>query len=169
MLGLSQGDPSEAGIRRHVGSLATLEPSAMKPAACLAPLSAVLLAALLLFGHGAASAEPADALLSHAADDFRQHMKPPPDQFRRVRLGQFTAPDGQTRTVLCGEFKVGARGGWTPFATVQTDPYEQWLGGGAQGFCKAPGFKPTTAQDLSRDLQRQLAAAPAGLSSAPAR
>lgn len=115
----------------------------------------------------AAAAET--ALLAHAADDFRQHMKPPPDQFRQVRLGQLTAPDGQTRTVLCGDFKVGARGAWTPFATVQTSDYEQWVGGGAQGFCQAPAFQPVKGRDLSAALQRLVVAAPAELSSAPAR
>lgn len=115
--------------------------------------------------------DPAPPLLMHAAEDFRQHSQPLPDQFRRVRLGQFTAPDGRMRTVLCGEFKAGLRSPWTPFATVQTDPYEQWLGDAGRGFCRAPGFKPV-GKDLSGTLLRQVAAPAAAsspVSSAPAR
>ena len=116
-----------------------------------------------------ATAEAPAALLEYAASDFRQHMKPPPARFRQVRLGQFIAPDGQTRQVLCGHFKVGKAGPWTAFATVATSPYEQWQGGGAEGFCRAPGFKPGTGGDLSAALTRAVAATPAPISSAPAR
>ena len=84
-------------------------------------------------------------------------------------LAEYTTPDGQTRRVLCGEFKVGKAGAWTTFATVQTSPYEQWLGGGAEGFCKPPGFKPDPGGDLSDALARAVLAAPAQVSSAPAR
>jgi hypothetical protein len=116
-----------------------------------------------------AAADARTALIGHAATDFTQHMKSPPDQFRRVRLGQFTAPDGPARTVLCGEFRVGKAGPWTAFATLQTSDYEQWLGGSAHGFCQAPGFKPDASGDLSQALTRAVLAAPAPVSSAPAR
>jgi hypothetical protein len=133
-------------------------------------LAVLALALTLTAGPAVGQAQPASAeatLLKHAADDFRQHTTPPPDHFRRVHLGQFTAPDGRTRTVLCGEFKAGEPGRWARFVTVQTDPYEQWLGDSAEGWCKRPGFKPT-GKDLSAALKQQLAA-PAAISSAPAR
>lgn len=139
----------------------------MKPTPRIARLCLALsLAAASVWATAQASPPPAP-LLTHAASDFRQHTQPLPDQFRRVRQGQFTAPDGRTRTVLCGEFKAGPRGPWTRFATVQTDPYEQWLGDGALGWCKAPVFKPG-GPDLSAMLKRALGA-PAAVSSAPAR
>lgn len=138
----------------------------------IAPWIAPLALALSLATAGAQpQPEPPPSLVAHAAADFRQHTQPLPDQFRRVQLGQFTAPDGRSRTVLCGEFKAGARSPWTHFATVQTDPYEQWLGDGAQGFCRKPAFKPT-GKDWSGVLLQQVtapAAPPAAVSSAPAR
>jgi hypothetical protein len=140
----------------------------MTLASRIAPLA---LALSLSTAIGQPQPEAPPPLLAHAAADFRQHTQPLPDQFRRVHVGQFTAPDGRSRTVLCGEFKAGARGPWTRFATVQTDPYEQWLGDGAQGFCKAPGFKPA-GKDWSTALRQQVTApadAASAVSSAPAR
>lgn len=143
----------------------------MKLSTWIPPL---VLALTLGLGHFSAQSQAqthgmATTLIDDAASDFRQHMKPPPDQFRRVQLGQLTAPDGQTRQVLCGEFRVGAAGPWTAFATVRTSGYEQWLGGGAQGFCQAPGFKPDAGGDRSAALTRAVLAPSAQVSSAPAR
>ena len=137
--------------------------------AWIAPLA--LAVSLTTLGAAAQTRPVPPPLVAHAAEDFRQHTQPLPSQFRRVHQGLFTAPDGRTRTVLCGEFKAGERSPWTNFATVQTDPYEQWLGDGAQGFCRSPGFKPA-GPDWSAELLQRIkspAAAEPGVSSAPAR
>jgi hypothetical protein len=142
---------------------------AMTLSAWIAPLALAL--SLTALGAAAQTRPAPPPLVAHAAADFRQHAQPLPSQFRRVHQGLFTAPDGRTRTVLCGEFKAGERSPWTKFATVQTDPYEQWLGDGAQGFCKPPGFKPA-GPDWSADLLQRVKATAtnaAPLSSAPAR
>lgn len=101
-------------------------------------------------------AEAAQTLLTHAASDFRAHMKPPPTDFRRVRLGQLASTDGHPRPVLCGEFRTGPKAPWTAFATIQTDPYEQWIGGTATGYCKPPTFKASGLQDFSGALKERM-------------
>lgn len=100
--------------------------------------------------------ETAQTLIAHAAGDFREHMKPVPTDVRRVRLGHLAATDGHARPVLCGEFRTGPKSPWTPFATIQTDPYEQWVGGSATGYCKPPTFKPAGGPDLSGALKQHL-------------
>lgn len=123
-----------------------------------------LLLALVLVTCGMAHAEPAEApavaqeLIGHAADDFRQHMQPPPSDFRRVRLGELKSADGsQRRWVLCGEFRpAGDKAPWARFATIKTSPYEHWVGGAAQGYCQPPAFKAQGA-DLSPALKARVA------------
>ena len=106
-----------------------------------------------------ASPSVAQELIGYAAEDFRQHMQPPPSDVRRVRLGELKSADGaQRRWVLCGEFlQGGAKAVWAPFATIKTSSYEHWLGGSAAGYCKAPSFKAQGA-DLSPALKERLAA-----------
>src|SRR5262245_47390658 len=73
-------------------------------------------------------------LLTSAATDFREHGHP--TRFRHVRSGYITAGDGTKQYRLCGEFLPAESKGkaeWTPFVTVQTSGYEQWLGGQALG------------------------------------
>ena len=58
--------------------------------------------------------------------------------------------------VLCGQFltvKEGTPHGWTPFATIKTSPYEQWIGAQAAGFCQSPPVTWDTVGDLSSALQ----------------
>jgi hypothetical protein len=110
-------------------------------------------------------AQPAPAvpvaaeLLDFAAADFRQHMQPLPTAFRHVRLGELKSADGsQRRSVLCGEFRQPGPGAtWAPFATIKTSPYEHWVGGSAEGYCKAPLFKAQGA-DLSQALTDRVVA-----------
>src|SRR3546814_8018457 len=58
---------------------------------------------------------------------------PKPDGFRQVNL-RFRETDTGTRSyMLCGQVHIGtgAKAAWADFATIKTDPYEQWLGGPA--------------------------------------
>lgn len=131
---------------------------------------ATLAVALVAWASAPAQTPPPDAaptLLTHAASDFHAHMKPPPTDFRRVRLGQLASTDGHPRPVLCGEFKAGPKSPWTAFATIQTDPYEQWIGGAAAGYCKPPTFQPTGSHDLSPALKQRLSALPDSQLSTP--
>ena len=54
-----------------------------------------------------------------------------------------TAPDGSKQFLLCGEFQPTPDSGppvWVAFATIKTSDYEQWLGVGADGWCKREGI-----------------------------
>jgi hypothetical protein len=86
-----------------------------------------------------ASLDPAvEFLLTSAATDFHTHRGSYPARFRNVRSGYFVTADGTRQYRLCGEFlpaQEGGTAGWTRFATITTDPYEQWLGGQAAPFC----------------------------------
>jgi hypothetical protein len=48
---------------------------------------------------------------------------------------------GRDLYILFGSFSASVSDGpaaWTPFATIKTGDYEQWLGGQAQGLCDMP-------------------------------
>ncbi len=82
--------------------------------------------------------EHTEFLLTSAAADFRAQGEPRPVRFRNVRSGHIVT-EGVTQYRLCGEFLPQGgekKGEWVPFATIRTSPYEQWLGGQAQPFCK---------------------------------
>jgi len=98
-------------------------------------------------------------LLTSAATDFHTHRPPDPVRFRDVRLGHVPTSDGRVQYLLCGEF-LPAEGGddakWTPFATIQTSGYEQWLGAQATGFCRDSSITWDGVADLSASLRRRL-------------
>ena len=105
---------------------------------------------------------PADSLveylLTSAATDFHDHTSPSPVRVRDVRVGHFTNREGEVHYMLCGQF-LPAQGGmadWTPFATIKTVRYEQWLGPQAAGFCQSPSVAWDTVGDLSASLQSRL-------------
>ncbi len=76
-------------------------------------------------------------LVDYAASDFKTHVDPSAAEFRRVYAGVIEG-ESQTRNVLCGEFRAPAYAQWAPFLTIETDPYENWLGGAGAGQCAAP-------------------------------
>lgn len=91
-------------------------------------------------------------LLMSAASDFRDHGPKPPLQFRNVRVGHVMS-DGKESYRLCGEFlREGDKAGWTPFATIKTSGYEQYIG--PTTYCSASVTWDTP--DLSASLQTQL-------------
>lgn len=120
-------------------------------------------------GSGARSGTPArtpaadsaaEFLLTAAATDFHTHQPPDPVGFREVRMGRVRTPGGEEQYLLCGQF-LPAQGGdtaeWTPFVTIKTSDYEQWIGAQSASFhCQAPGVTWDPAGDLSASLQRRL-------------
>ena len=106
----------------------------------------------------ARAATPLEFLLTSAASDFEQHAKPAAARVRDVRLGHFKTESGEQQYVLCGEYlpqREGGKAKWTPFATVQTSGYEQWIGAQSRSFCRHSGMKWEGA-DLSPSLQIRL-------------
>jgi hypothetical protein len=98
-------------------------------------------------------------LLTAAATDFHTHRPPDPVRFRDVRLGHVITPSGEKQYLLCGQFLPAQGGGkaeWTPFATIKTSDYEQWLGAQAAGFCQSSSVIWDKEGDLSSSLQSRL-------------
>jgi len=68
-------------------------------------------------------------------------------------------PSGEERYMLCGQFLPAQEGGrveWTPFATIKTSGYEQWIGAQAAAFCQASSVTWDNEGDLSSSLQSRL-------------
>lgn len=98
-------------------------------------------------------------LLTSAAADFHAHRPPDPVRFRNVRVGHMAAPGEAKRYILYGEFlpaKVGGKAEWTPFATIKTSGYEQYIGAPAAAWSKDASFVWDTVGDLSSALQSRL-------------
>lgn len=98
-------------------------------------------------------------LLAAAATDFRAHRPPDPAHFRDVRVGHVMTPGGKAQYLLCGQFLPAEAGGkavWTPFATIRTSGYEQWIGAQAAGFCQSSAIIWDKVSDLSSSLQSRL-------------
>jgi len=98
-------------------------------------------------------------LLTAAATDFHTHRPPDPVRFRDVRIGHVMTPSGKEQYMLCGQFlpaQGGGKGEWTPFATIKTSGYEQWIGARAVGFCQDASVIWDKEGDLSSSLQSRL-------------
>src|SRR5438034_6613665 len=98
-------------------------------------------------------------LLTAAATDFRTHRSPDPVRFRDVRIGQVMTPSGEEQYILCGQFLPAQEGGkaeWTPFATIKTSGYEQWIGAQAAVVCQGSSVIWDKVGDLSPSLQSRL-------------
>ena len=98
-------------------------------------------------------------LLTAAATDFHTHRPPDPVRFRDVRIGQVMTPSGEEQYILCGQFLPAQEGGkaeWTPFATIKTSGYEQWIGAQAAVVCQGSSVIWDKVGDLSSSLQSRL-------------
>ncbi len=98
-------------------------------------------------------------LLTVAATDFHAHRPPDPVRFRDVRIAHVMTPGGEEQYLLCGQFlpaQDGSKAQWTPFATIKTSGYEQWIGGQAAGFCQGSSVIWDKEGDLSSSLQSRL-------------
>jgi hypothetical protein len=107
----------------------------------------------------ASPASVAQQLLAAAAADFHNHRPPYPDRFRDVRFGHVLTASGEAQYLLCGQFLPVQEGGqtqWTPFATIKTSGYEQWLGAQATVFCQSSSVIWDNEGDLSSSLQSRL-------------
>lgn len=107
--------------------------------------------------HDAAMNAEVEFLLTSAATDFHTHRGVYPARFRNVRSGYFANADGTRQYRLCGEFlpaREGDRAEWIRFATIKTDPYEQWIGGQAAPYCDSSAT--WNDEDLSSLLQSRL-------------
>jgi hypothetical protein len=98
-------------------------------------------------------------LLTAAATDFHTHRPPDPVRFQDVRIGHVMTPGGEEQYRLCGQFLPAQEGGkaeWTPFATIKTSGYEQWIGAQATVFCQGSSVIWDKVGDLSSSLQSRL-------------
>jgi len=91
-------------------------------------------------------------LIQFAADDFRQHVAAQGVMFRGVHAGDLRGDNGVVRHILCGEFLAPDQDRWDAFATIQTEPYENWLGSSADVHCQQSGLALDTKRDLSDAL-----------------
>src|SRR5437867_8649912 len=99
-------------------------------------------------------------LLTASPTDFRTHRPPDPVRFRSVRIGHVVTSSGKEQYMLCGQFLPAQEGGkaeWTPFATIKTSGYEQWIGAQAAGSCHGASVIWDRVGDLSSLLQSRLA------------
>ena len=98
----------------------------------------------------------AQYLIASAATDFHDHGAPGPIRVRTVRLGHFVNADGATHYVLCGQLlraRPEGTGEWTPFATIKTSGYEQWLGVQASSYCQERATRWDSTGNLTASLQ----------------
>jgi hypothetical protein len=96
-------------------------------------------------------------LLTAAATDFHTHRPPDPVRFRDVHIGHVMTSSGEEQYMLCGQFLPAQEGGkaeWTPFTTIKTSGYEQWIG--AAVFCQDSSVIWDKVGDLSSSLQSRL-------------
>lgn len=98
-----------------------------------------------------------DSLVAFSATDFSAHG-PRPDGFRNVDLRYRENDHGARSYMLCGQFRVssGPDADWSDFATIKTDPYEQWIGGSAADMCARAVPVSPGGKDLSLELQSAL-------------
>ncbi len=95
-------------------------------------------------------------LLTSAAQDFHDHQPPRPVRFRNVRLFHLTkGKDVSYR--LCGSFlpaKENGKAEWTPFVTIKTSGYEQYIGSNTS-YCSDPKLVRDTRGDLASTLKNK--------------
>ena len=95
-------------------------------------------------------------LLDVAAKDFHNHQPPVPSGFRNVQFKYLTKPNEEKTYLICGQFlnqDNHNKEEWTHFATIKTDPYEQWIGSNALAYCQDSKEITYTKFDLSIALK----------------
>lgn len=98
-------------------------------------------------------------LLTSAAADFHAHGPYRILHFRDVRIGHEMTSTGARQYMLRGEFlpaQDGRKAEWTPFVTIKTSGYEQWIGGQAVAFYQRSSVVWDEMGDLSSLLQSRL-------------
>ena len=107
-------------------------------------------------GQKASTKPPVEFLIDSAASDFHAQRQPHPARFRHVRVGHVMTPEGTKQYRLCGEFlpvQEKGKAEWTPFVTIQTSGYEQYLGAQATSSCQSLTIIWDKEEDLSSSLQ----------------
>ena len=94
-------------------------------------------------------------LLASSAKDFKASGGSLPTAIRAARIGYF-AESGKGNFLLCGSFKSGhgPQEKWTPFATIKTSDYEQWVGGTAKAYCEQRTIKWYPGNHSTTVMQR---------------
>jgi hypothetical protein len=67
---------------------------------------------------------------------------------------------GEERDLLTGQFlhaNASSKEEWTPFVTIKTSGYEQWIGAEAETFTRGSSVVWDTTGELSKALQDLLA------------
>lgn len=104
---------------------------------------------------------PVQFLLTSAATDFKKHG-PPGLHFRDVHVGYDMTKGGEKQYMLCGEFlpsQARDKAEWTPFVTIKTSGYEQYVGDQVTSRCKRMSIIWEKG-DLSTSLQSRFDSLP---------
>jgi hypothetical protein len=105
---------------------------------------------------------PLQFLLTAAATDFHAQHPSHTVHFRKVHFGHVMTPNGEKQYMLCGQFltaRAEDKAEWTPFLTIKTSGYEQWLGAEVTSRCKRPSIIWEKG-DLSTSLQSRFDSLP---------
>lgn len=102
-----------------------------------------------------------DSLVEYSASDFAAGGSRP-EGFRNVELRYREDDHGVRSYMLCGQARMdaGGKADWVDFATIKTDPYEQWIGGAATDMCARAVRILPDGNDLSVALQTTLGQGP---------
>ncbi len=104
----------------------------------------------------ASSDSVAKFLIMSAAKDFHAHGPSGALRFRDVRIGHIADSGGEKHYFLCGQFvrvQASGKAQWTPFVTIKTSGYEQYVGPQALHFCQDTTAVWDKANDLTSTLQ----------------
>jgi hypothetical protein len=126
--------PDKGGVPRTAGPIQGSAPGAQK----------------------AAPDEVVEFLLASAASDFRAHGPGGPLRFRDVRAGHVRSAAGEEDALICGQFlqtEKGSQAEWTPFVTLKTSGYEQYIGAQSSVWCDGSAVVWDGSGDLSSTLQ----------------
>ncbi|MBK8880027.1 MAG: hypothetical protein IPN74_16250 [Haliscomenobacter sp.] len=99
------------------------------------------------------------SLIGFSADDFYKNQQPLPTSFRNVQIKYSIKQNKEIMYILCGQFTTQDnqnRDEWTDFATIITDPYEQWIGSNALTYCEKSKEIRYTKAKLSTELKNKL-------------
>lgn len=95
-------------------------------------------------------------LMDMSAKDFFEHQPPVPLDFRDVKLKYLTKSTSEKTYLICGQFLSKDnqnKESWINFATIKTDPYEQWMGSNAASYCQDSKEITYSKTDLSATLK----------------
>ncbi len=98
-------------------------------------------------------------LLDTSVKDFYDDQPLVPVGFRDVKFKQLTKPNNEKLYLICGQFlelENPNKEEWVSFATIKTDPYEQWLGSNASAYCQDYEEIIYSKMDLSVALKNKL-------------